>query len=109
MLIDVNIKGKLRVIVHYSKVLVLDYAFLLLLKGLLWVMGVQSILNMVSIEWINDAEGRRLDKSSDKLIFLSVVWQVMVMYIEGLLEMDLGGEAKMTIDWVRRLDKEIEE
>ena len=108
MPMDVDIKGRLGAMVHYSKVLVLDHAFWSLPEeGTPWVMEVQSTLNMVSIEWINDAEGRRPDESSDKPLYSSVAWQVMVAHIKGLSETYLGGRAKTSIYWACRLDKEI--
>ncbi|KAM5526470.1 hypothetical protein FOXYSP1_21130 [Fusarium oxysporum f. sp. phaseoli] len=54
MPMDVDLRERLEAIVHYSKVLVLDGAFSTWSERSEWVMEVQSRLNMVSIEWINE-------------------------------------------------------
>ncbi|PCD20083.1 hypothetical protein AU210_016781 [Fusarium oxysporum f. sp. radicis-cucumerinum] len=57
MPMDVDLRERLEAIVHYSKVLVLDGAFSTWSERSErseWVMEVQSRLNMVSIEWLNE-------------------------------------------------------
>ncbi|KAM0360992.1 hypothetical protein ACHAO7_012031 [Fusarium culmorum] len=67
MPMDVNFKERLQAIVHYSKVLVLHHSYLTWCEkseeleeaDLMMLKEVQSRLNMVSINWINNEKGPR--------------------------------------------------
>lgn len=108
MPMDVDLRERLEAIVHYSKVLVLDSAFSIWSERSErseWVMEVQSRLNMVSIDWINDKGGSRpAGPSGDGgPVYLTAAWQSVVEYITEQTERHLGGKQKTAICRVRML------
>jgi hypothetical protein len=113
MPMDVDLGGRVQAMVHYGKVLVLDDAFSSWsamserTERTEWVMEVQSCLNMVSIEWINDEGGRRPDRSSDGPMYSSAAWRSMVSCVEGHTKRYMGGKDKTAMYWVRLLVESI--
>lgn len=113
MPMDVDLEGRVQAVVHYGKVLVLDDAFSAWsvvsteTERTEWVMEVQSSLNMVSIEWINDQGGRetRPDRLFDGPMYSSAAWRSMVSYVEGHTKRYMGAKNKTAIYWVRLLEE----
>ena len=108
MPMDVDLGERLGAIVHYSKVLVLDDAFSTWSEWSErseWVMEVQSRLNMVSIEWINDEGGSRpAGPSGDGgPVYSTAAWQSVVADIAEQAERHLGGKQKTAIYRLRML------
>ncbi|KAG7402659.1 hypothetical protein Forpe1208_v016978 [Fusarium oxysporum f. sp. rapae] len=108
MPMDVDLRERLEAIVHYSKVLVLDGAFSTWSERSErseWVMEVQSRLNMVSIEWINDEGGSRpAGPSGDGgPVYSTAAWQSVVAHIAEQTERHLGGKQKTAIYRLRML------
>lgn len=107
MPMDVDLRGRLRAIVHYSKVLVLHGAFLAWSEesesG--WIMEVQSRLNMVSIEWINDEGGSRPNgpPGDGGPVYSTDAWRSVVAHIAEQTKKHLGGKPKTAIDRLRKL------
>lgn len=102
---DVDLRERLGAIVHYSKVLVLDDAFSTWSERSEWVMEVQSRLNMVSIEWINDEGGSRpAGPSGDGgPVYSTAAWQSVVAHIAEQTEKHLGGKQKTALFRLRKL------
>ncbi|KAI8649694.1 hypothetical protein NCS55_01431700 [Fusarium keratoplasticum] len=105
MPMDVDLGGRLRAIVHYSKVLVLDDAFSTWPEEPDWVMEVQSRLNMVSIEWINDEGGSRPGgpPGDGGPVYSTDAWWSVVAHIAEQTKKYLGGKPKTAIDRLRTL------
>ncbi|KAH8662635.1 hypothetical protein BGZ61DRAFT_462910 [Ilyonectria robusta] len=104
---DIDLEERLRAIVHYSKVLVLDDAFSTWSERPEWVMEVQSCLNRVSIDWINDERGSRPARSSDGPVYSTAAWQSVVTHIAEHTSRYIGGKKKTAIHRVRLLADEI--
>lgn len=108
MPMDVDLRERLEAIVHYSKVLVLDGAFSTWSERSErseWVMEVQSRLNMVSIEWLNEEGGSRpAGPSGDGgPVYSTDAWQSVVAHIAEQTERHLGGKQKTAIYRLRML------
>ncbi|KAG4273076.1 hypothetical protein FPRO04_14586 [Fusarium proliferatum] len=108
MPMDVDLRERLEAIVHYSKVLVLDGAFSTWSERSErseWVMEVQSRLNMVSIEWINEEGGSRPARPSGDggPVYSTDAWQSVVAHIAEQTERHLGGKQKTAIYRLRML------
>ncbi|RYC79510.1 hypothetical protein BFJ63_vAg17611 [Fusarium oxysporum f. sp. narcissi] len=108
MPMDVGLRERLEAIVHYSKVLVLDGAFSTWSgrsERSEWVMEVQSRLNMVSIEWIDEEGGSRpAGPSGDGgPVYSTDAWQSVVAHIAEETERHLGGKQKTAIYRLRML------
>ncbi|RSL39496.1 hypothetical protein CEP54_016312 [Fusarium duplospermum] len=105
MPMHVNFGERLRAIVHYSKVIVLDDAYGSWSGESGWEMEVRSRLNMVSIEWINDEEGTRPDgpPGDGGSVYSTDAWRSVVAYIEEQTKRHLGGKPKTAIDRLRVL------
>ena len=108
MPMDVDLRERLEAIVHYSKVLVLDGAFSTWSERSErseWVMEVQSRLNMVSFEWIDDEGGSRpAGPSGDGgPVYSTDAWQSVVAHIAEQTERHLGGKQKTAIYRLRML------
>ncbi|KAK2684836.1 hypothetical protein QWA68_016170 [Fusarium oxysporum] len=108
MPMDVDLGERLEAIVHYSKVLVLDGAFSIWSERperSEWVMEVESRLNMVSIEWINEEGGSRLAGPSGDggPVYSTAAWQSVVAHIAEQTERHLGGKQKTAIYRLRML------
>ncbi|EGU89337.1 hypothetical protein FOXB_00146 [Fusarium oxysporum f. sp. conglutinans Fo5176] len=108
MPMDVDLGERLEAIVHYSKVLVLDGAFSTWSEKSErseWVMEVQSRLNMVSIEWINDEGGSRPagPAGDGGPVYSTAAWQSVVAHIAEQTERHLGGKQKTAIYRLRML------
>ncbi|KAH7199105.1 uncharacterized protein B0J16DRAFT_258969 [Fusarium flagelliforme] len=105
MPMDVGFKERLEAIVHYSKVLVLNHSFLTWAAPTDWVMQVQSRLNMVSIDWINNERGSRPARlpGDGGPVYTTEAWQSMVAYITENTSTLLGGKQKTAIYRLRTL------
>ncbi|EEU34825.1 uncharacterized protein NECHADRAFT_88405 [Fusarium vanettenii 77-13-4] len=105
MPMDVDLGERLRAIVHYSKVLVLDDAFSTWPEESGWMMEVQSRLNMVSIEWINDEGGSRPDgpPGDGGPVYSTDAWQSVVAHIAEHTKKYLGGKQRTAIYRLRML------
>ncbi|KAH6973282.1 hypothetical protein EDB80DRAFT_743065 [Ilyonectria destructans] len=104
---DIDLKERLQAIVHYSKVLVLDDAFSTWSERVEWVMEVQSCLNRVSIDWINDERGSRPARSWDGPVYSTAAWQSVVTHIAEHTRRYIGRKKKTAIHRVRLLADEI--
>jgi hypothetical protein len=93
MPMDINLHKRLQAIVHYSKVFVLDYAFSTWLAESGVVIEVQSRLNMVSIEWINDEEGLRPARvpGDGGPVYLMALWESVVAHVAKKADIYLRG------------------
>ncbi|KAF5010570.1 hypothetical protein FDECE_3283 [Fusarium decemcellulare] len=105
MPMDLDLGERLGAIVHYSKVLVLDGAFSNWEGDPMYAMEVQSRLNMVSIEWINEEWGSRpAGPSGDGgPVYSTAAWQSVVAHIGEQTERHLGGKQKTAIHRLRML------
>ncbi|KAF4987614.1 hypothetical protein FGRMN_10270 [Fusarium graminum] len=105
MPMDIDFKERLEAIVHYSKVLVLNHSFLNWSAPTGWVMQVQSRLNMVSIDWINNERGSRPASVAGDggPVYRTEAWQSMVAYISENTSTFLGGRQKTAIHRLRTL------
>lgn len=83
----------------------LDDAFLTWSGEADWVMEVQSRLNMVNIEWINDEGGSRPTglPTDEGPVYSTAAWQSVVAYIAEHSYKFLGGKPKTAIYRLRRV------
>ncbi|KAH7112764.1 hypothetical protein B0J13DRAFT_461143, partial [Dactylonectria estremocensis] len=107
MPMDVDIEGRLQAMVHYSKVLVLDDAFLSWSENSEWVMEVQRDLNLVDMEWINDENGARPEDSTDERSCSSAACQAILVQVKKQVEEHLGGKKGAAMHWAQLLAEEM--
>lgn len=105
MPMDVDLGERLQAIVHYSKVLVLNNSFLTWSAKSDWVMEVQSRLNMVSIDWINDEGGSRPagPPGDGGPVYSTAAWRSVVANITEDASVYLGGRQRTAIHRLRML------
>ncbi|KAK8913388.1 hypothetical protein VCV18_011394 [Metarhizium anisopliae] len=104
---DVDIRGRMEAIVHYSKVLALDAAFHSWDVQQEWVHEVQCDLNSVDITWIDGEKGGRPAPSMDKRTCSSEAWQSILAHIETCIPGYLGGKKGMPMHRIRKLEDDM--
>ena len=114
---DLDIRGRVGAIVHYSKVFVLDYAFNQWgsepLEGVQvrggWLKDVQNDLNSMDMNWLNDESGGRPDPSADRRTCSSAAWESVLGQIRGKTQDHLGGTKGTAMHYIRLLEEEMGE
>ncbi|EXK76052.1 hypothetical protein FOQG_19189 [Fusarium oxysporum f. sp. raphani 54005] len=105
---DVDIKGRIEAIGHYSKVLILDKAFMGWRTGRpdreVLAEEIAQDLNEVDNEWLNIEDGPRPDDRLDRRTCQSPAWKMMLKHLEQEGNQWLGGQKEKTTMWeIRRL------
>jgi hypothetical protein len=105
---DVDIKGRIDAIGHYSKVLILDKAFMGWRTGRpdreVLAEEIAQDLNKVDNEWLNIEDGPRPDDRLDIRTCQSPAWKIMLKHLEQEGNQWLGGEKEnTTMGEIRRL------
>ncbi|KAL5611145.1 hypothetical protein FOBRF1_007401 [Fusarium oxysporum] len=105
---DLDIKGRIEAIGHYSKVLILDKAFMGWRTGRpdreVLAEEIAQDLNEVDNEWLNIEDGPRPDDRLDRRMCQSPTWKMMLKHLEQEVNQWLGGQKEKTTMWeIRRL------
>ncbi|KAL5610576.1 hypothetical protein FOBRF1_006693 [Fusarium oxysporum] len=83
---DVAIKDRIEAIRHYSKVLILDKAFMGWRTGRpgpeVWAEEIALDLNKVDNEWLNKEDGQRPDDCLDRRTCQSTAWKRVLKHLE---------------------------
>ncbi|KAF4984327.1 hypothetical protein FDECE_17114 [Fusarium decemcellulare] len=104
---DVDIRGRVEAIRHYSKVFVLDKAFTGWRTGRpgreVWAEEIAQELLTVDTEWLNNENGRRPDDRLDRRTCLSPAWKRILEHLEQEGATWLGQKEGTTMGEIGRL------
>lgn len=105
MPMDVDLTRRVEAFIHYSKVLALNDTFMNWNPTpRSWILQVQSDLNLVDNEWLNNEHGTRPLPAADRRKCTSYAWQSVLSRVEDQTKELCGGKGGTALHTIRSLE-----